>query len=261
VAKVQALMGNLVEADAIAAEVVGHAVAPNEPPVFEEARQKAQQLRNELDQRLPKLFIEVSPAGASVFDGAIQLAGDTATAPYRVNPGKIVITARAPGHLARYAEVILSERETRRIRLQLEPAALAPEAEQEVAPPPASADDDRLLRAYIGFGVGGLGLAVAGVTGVMSISAASVARDHCDGNLCSPAARDDIDSSKMLANVANVSFVIGVLGAGYGAYEYFFNAAAEPAVAEPTQAGVTAQPFVGVSADGRDAMLGVSGAF
>lgn len=261
VARVQALLGDLVEADAVAAEVVAHPVAPNEPPVFGDARQKAQQLRDELDERMPKLFIEVSPAGATLFQGATQITGDTQSVPYRVNPGKVMITARAEGHLAGHAEVVLGERETRKIRLQLEPATLTPEVEQTSAPTPPNGDDDRLLRSYIGFGVGGLGFAVAGVTGVMSISAASDAREHCDGNECTAAARDDIDSSKTLANVANVGFVVGVLGAAYGAYEYFLNAPDEPTPSESAQAGIVAQPFVGVSADGRDALLGVSGAF
>ena len=71
---------------------------------------------------------------------------------------------------------------------------------------------------YVGFGVGAAGLAVGSVTGILSLSKASRAKDHCEDNACREAARDDIDGSKTLANVSNVAFAVGVVGIGVGVY-------------------------------------------
>jgi hypothetical protein len=59
-------------------------------------------------------------------------------------------------------------------------------------------------------------LVVGSVTGWMSLSKASSAKKHCDGNVCTPEARDDLDTSLKLARVSDVSFGVALVGAAVG---------------------------------------------
>ncbi len=70
--------------------------------------------------------------------------------------------------------------------------------------------------AYVGFGVGALGLVVGSITGILSLSKASSARSQCEGNQCPLDAKEDADASKSLAIASNVSFVAGGLAAAIG---------------------------------------------
>ena len=106
---------------------------------------------------------------------------------------------------------------------------------------------------YIGFGVGGAGLIVGTVTGILSMSATSSAKEHCTGNICQPVAQDDIDSAKLLANVANIGFGAAILGTGLGIVGLVTSGggSSEPA---PSTTGLKIEPLLGprfVGARGR----------
>jgi hypothetical protein len=92
------------------------------------------------------------------------------------------------------------------------PQPTAPDAPAPpVGAPPADAKSERQVSplVYGAWGVGGVGILVGSVTGILSLSRAARAKEHCVDNRCSDAASADIDASMSLATVADVSFVVG----------------------------------------------------
>jgi hypothetical protein len=252
-------LGRLIEARDAFIRVTRYPAKPNEARAFKEARKSATRMAEELAARIPSLEVKVSgaPAGAEVtvtLDGNL-LQADLLGLPIKVDPGPHRLEARAPG-LVVVEELSVEERETRQVEL-----ALKKDESQKSAPPPAPVVEpvaapepdkppSRTLM-YVGFGVGAAGLIVGGVTGVMSLSKGSAAKDQCDGTRCPPAAEDDLDSARTLATVSNVGFAVGAIGIGVGVWQLL---AAKPAPAE--QVGrVRLQPVVG------PAMAGIAGNF
>jgi hypothetical protein len=158
-------------------------------------------------------------------DGA-ELPKNLVGVPRKLNPGKHLATASAPGFHQARADIDLAEAGSETLTLRLEPSTGPtteswPKASGELAPQDAQDPAGRGVSpmVYAGFGVGAAGLVVGSVTGILSLSKAASAKDeHCRDNLCSEAARDDIDASKTLATVSNVAFAVGAVGVGVGVY-------------------------------------------
>ncbi|MBI5538242.1 MAG: PEGA domain-containing protein [Deltaproteobacteria bacterium] len=77
--------------------------------------------------------------------------------------------------------------------------------------------------AYVGFAVGAVGLGVGTYTGLTARARFNSAKTWCDmgANECGPAARDDLNASKLYGNLSTISFGVGVAGLGLGAYSYW----------------------------------------
>jgi hypothetical protein len=76
------------------------------------------------------------------------------------------------------------------------------------APPPA---------AWVGFGIGGAGIATGIVTGVLALSATSSAEEACAGApRCPEAAMQDASRSRTLAGISTAALAAGGVGAGLG---------------------------------------------
>jgi hypothetical protein len=227
-ARAQEKLGRLLEARDTALSIVRLAAQPSEPSAFTEARTAAHELAEAIEPRIPSLTIAVDGAPidqAEVSIDGAELPRKLIGIPRKLNPGKHVATASAPGFHQARVDIDLAESASETVTLRLEPSTGPtteswPKASNEPAPP--IPDDASPARAsplvYVGFGVGAAGLAVGSVAGILSMSKASSAGEHCEGNACREAARDDIDGSKTLANVSNVAFGAGVVGIGVGLY-------------------------------------------
>jgi hypothetical protein len=227
-ARAQEKLGKLLEARDTALSVSRSSAQPNESGVFTEARAAAQELAEAIEPRIPALTVAVEGAPldqlAVSIDGA-ELPRNLLGVARKLNPGKHVATASAQGFHRARSEIELKEAASETLTLRLEPST-GPTTESwpktRGGPASAIAGADRPSRVsplvYVGFGVGAAGLALGSVTGILSLSKASSAKDHCQGNACSEAAREDIDGSKTLANVSNVAFAVGVVGIGAGIY-------------------------------------------
>jgi hypothetical protein len=227
-ARAQEKSSKLLEARDTALSVVRSPVQPSEPAVFTEARTAAQDLGEAIEPRIPSLTIAVDGAPVDQvqvsIDGA-ELPRKLIAVPRKLNPGKHVVTASAPGFHQARADVDLAEAASETLTLRLEPST-GPTTESwpkgSNEPAPSHAGDAAKTHVsplvYIGFGVGAVGLVVGSVTGVLSLSKASSAEEQCDGNACKEAAGDDIDGSKSLANVSNVAFGVGAVGIGVGVF-------------------------------------------
>ena len=108
------------------------------------------------------------------------------------------------------------------------------------APPAATrADHDPAgpgkVRAAIALSVGGVALATGVVTGLMSLSKISAIKEDCDGTRCPPSKKSDKASANTLANVANVTIPLGVIGIAYGLFELFTLPSAREAEAKQSR--------------------------
>jgi len=227
VARAQAELGQLVEARTTAIETANLPAGRKEPGVFREARQAAAQLAAALEPRVPSLTTVVTPADVPYvleIDG-VKLPDPARGVPFKTNPGEHVVMVSAPGYEPVREAVTLTESEARTLSVALVLRPLAPTAAAVASA--ATVPDDLTtdpasgprLRGFISLGIGGALLGVGTVTGILSLSATSDAKTECRQALCPPSVERTLDRANTLANVANITVPLGVLGIAYGVYE------------------------------------------
>jgi len=276
VAKTLTALGKLVEARAVAIQVANLPVVPGEPSVMPAARQEATTLAAQLATRIPSATIQVWPkeAQATVFVDSTQIPAAATGLPYKTNPGEHVVQVTAPGYKPAEQRFTLQEGGSTTVSVNLvaggeqqQPAPTEqtpPPAEQTPpAPPPDAsaatpAEQDR-TRMYIAFGIAGAGAVLGTVTGLLSLSKASAAKDHCDGDVCTPEASDDIDSSKSFATFSNIGFGVAIAAGAWGLYEVLSEPSSPPAARTQPQSPYT--PRVAVAWVPGLAQASVKGAF
>lgn len=235
VAKTLTALGKLVEARRMAIEVANLPVVPGEAAVMPAARQEASALAAELATRIPSATIQVWPkeAQATIFVDSAQLPPAAVGLPYKTNPGEHVVQVTAPGYQTAEQRFTLQEGGSTTVSVNLvaggdaaqpPPEQVPPPTEQTPLPPPEDsaatpAEQPDRTRAYIAFGIAGAGAVLGTVTGLMSLGKASAAKDHCEGDVCGPEAKDDIDSSKSLATFSNIGFGVAIAAGAWGLYE------------------------------------------
>lgn len=274
VSKTLIALNRLIEARDVALQVTRIPAAAGDPPMFAKARADAEDWARQLEGRIPSVKATVQGAAdASSVQVAIDGAAwpkELAQLPRKVDPGKHVVTASAPGYQDVRVEVVVAEGEKKEVTLALQPAAGAPvvapapvaptaapgypgpqpEASAPVgppgplpvAPPPpektATTSPNTLM--WAGFAVGGAGIIVGSVTGIMSMSKTSSLKsgDTCPNSRCPPEKESDLNSAKTLATVSNIGFGIGIAGAAVGVIALL---TAKPATSEkpPASASLT----------------------
>ena len=218
VARAYASLGQLVEARDAALFVELIPAASKEPQPFVDARAAAQELANDLVQRIPSLnIVIVAPPGQEPSQVSIDgeaLPAAAMKVPRRVNPGKhVVVAAFAAGELKK--EVDLVERQT--TSLTFDVAELAKNAPATVPPPVAPAAEPQTSGSRSPLVWTGLGLAVVGVGvgvtgGLITLSKKSDVDAGCRDGKCPPAAYDALDGARTWATVSTIGFAAG--GAG-----------------------------------------------
>lgn len=241
VAKAELALGHLVEAREAAIEVTRMPKPASEPPAFGKARADADELAKSLAARIPSLQVKLdgAPAGAQVtikLDGT-ELPVSVATIPRKVNPGKHVGVASAPGQHDATGEVVVNEGDSATLTLKFgaeaavatptsaaapPPSEAAPSpAPASSSPPPAASKGGLSPLVPIGFIAGGIGIGVGAVFGVLSLSKTSGLKSQgCVMNHTnchtSQAAIDDYNSANTFGWVSNIGFGVGAAGAAVG---------------------------------------------
>jgi hypothetical protein len=74
--------------------------------------------------------------------------------------------------------------------------------------------------AYVGFGLGGLGVAAGTGAGILAFSKMSKVEEQCDTleKECGPAGQSHLQASSTWGTVSNVGFAVGAAGIGLGIY-------------------------------------------
>ena len=239
-------------------------LAPNAPPAFVAAQQRASKDYDEGVKKVAKLRVHVTGA-AAVKDVQVQVDGvnmDSALLDNDrlIDPGTHSVTATATGFARAQAQVTLREADSQDVSLSLvaDPSYQPPPppgppsgAPPVVQPPPAPAAPPSRVPAYVAFGVGGVGLAVGSVFGVLALSSKSSLDSACtSAKICPPSSQSNIDSLHSNSIASTIGFGAMVVSAGVGTYLFF---SASPPKKE--SASITMNPWLGPTS------VGVSGDF
>lgn len=223
VARMQAQVGLLLEALDRAVEVKLMPKKPGESAAYARARKEAAALADALPARIPAVQVLVSgaPEPAVIeIDGAV-LPAAAADLPRKLNPGRHVITASAPGFEKVSVEVEVSEGATLAVRLALKPVeADRKKAGGEKVIEPVKPEGRSISPlVYIGFGVGAAGIVAGTIAGIDSLSRTSNIQETLNGNCsgdCRRTTDDEIARANTTANISNISFAVGLVGVATG---------------------------------------------
>jgi hypothetical protein len=228
-ARVETETLQLVEARATALAAANMPVQPNESPLYPKARADAARLAMDLAPRVPDVTVIIEPQTSLnrlAIDG-VQMPRLVRPLPFKLNPGAHVLSVEAPGYVSDTQQFSLAEAQHAELHVLLKPApalAAAPD-EPATAPPRASATRDiqpypaARTRGFVAAAIGGVVLATGVASGIWSAVETGAIRDLCHSDRCPEAVHDRRDIANTLANIANVTVPIGVVGLGYGLFE------------------------------------------
>lgn len=130
----------------------------------------------------------------------------------------------------------------------LSPAGVLMPAPVVPAPKLATQPSDRtgITLAYVGFGGGAAGLLVGAIMGSMALGQAGPLLEACPRNKCPEEQGDELAAVNTIANVANVGFGIGIVGAVVG----IVGVAKASRSPIPTTTGAYVIPVVGLGTFG-----------
>ena len=232
-------LGRCIEARTVARSVADMPRSPKERAALVEARQQAADLVKELDNAIPTLHLTGLEGKSELIiavDGELVSDAQSGTH-YELDAGVHSVEVNAPGFQPFRQNLTLREGDRKRLEVNLAPLESA-EAPAVVQPPPPVAVEEPPAAspvspvAYVGFSIAAVGVATGAVTGVLSLSKTSSAREQCDGNVCAEAARGDVDAAKSLATVSNISFGVGIVAAGIGLTSWMMRSGRESTSAQ-----------------------------
>ena len=268
-ARSQAKLGHLVQAQEAYFKIKGEDLPADAPKAFARAQQVAQEELAALEPRVPKLKITIQ--GADMKD--VSLTIDRTAVPRAlvglsspIDPGQHTIEGKAAAFRSEPVTINIPEGTTQSVILKFEEApqlpqepaaAVLPVAPEAPTPPPQQAARTPVA-AWVGLGVGAAGLVAGGVFVALNHADRASANNDCGPNLCPDSKRADITSldnhANKAATLAWVSFAVGVAGISTGAVLYFFRGN-KPTDVQPTAADL--RPWV----DSHGGGLGLSGVF
>jgi hypothetical protein len=222
-----------------------------------------------LEPRLSYLTVSVSKASLApdlvvTLDGKPLGPGSWDTA-VPVDPGEHEVVARAEGYApfsGRVTVTYLARRHA--IAVELAPGKAAPRVSVVAPPPPTpAAPESRPARdggRIAGYVVGGVAVAALGAGAIFAVRAnqkwdARNANGQCDAtNACNSVGVAYGNDAQTAATLADVSFVVGALGAAAASYLLFFRS-------DAASGTTTAQLRLGAAASASAAGLTLSGAW
>jgi hypothetical protein len=233
-------LGQLVEGTETLNKVVRENLGDAPPAAFVAARERAKKLLAQYQDKVASLVINVRAPEGSRFvvsvDGK-EVAAALFGVPRPTDPGAHEVRAEGEGLKPAGESVTLEEGGSGEVALILE--AVTP---SDVAATPAATDEQptsepeerhvqavlvddgspqeepNLVPAYIGFGVGAVGLAAGTYFGLAAMNAKSDLEGVCRCDSCPSGYDDDISSMTRDANLATIGFGVGLVGLGAGLY-------------------------------------------
>ena len=213
IARANAKLGRLLEAQRRYRKVISAEPNPNESPAVAAIRDAARRESDALRERIPSLTVSVAGANADTrasVDGSEVSLADLERG-MRLDPGEHDVEISAQHH-----RVTLREGRGERLDVALgaaEPEAPAPGSPAVESPAP-TADEPAPSRApaILALSVGAAGLALGAVTGVITLSNASELKATCKDGHCPRDQADRGDDVGKLAAISTVSFAVGAAG-------------------------------------------------
>lgn len=207
-------LGQLLEARSLYRRVASEVLAADAPPAFAAAIDEARARLERLATRIPTAAFAVRGGGTGT---RLLLDGKPAPlSPDRVelDPGTHRIDATSEGARPLETTFQIAEGEAKTIDVPLE---RLPAPKPPPAPPSRSAPRGSVVPALVAFGIGAVGLGVGAATGAVVLGKVSDLRDRCGGTVCPKKLEDERNSTRPLATVSTVGFVVGGVGVATGA--------------------------------------------
>jgi hypothetical protein len=140
IAQCQAAIGQLAESAESYRATLRMPVPPGSPKAFDVAVEQAKAELAQIEPRVPKLVVQVSPASSNV---QMQIDGQTVSGalvgePLPLDPGVHKVRVFAPGFASSEQDAVLKEHETTTVIANLRPTANAAPAPAQTLPSPAS---------------------------------------------------------------------------------------------------------------------------
>jgi hypothetical protein len=266
----QVAVGQLVLGTENLNRTVREPLAPNAPQAFRDAQARAQKMLDSALPRIARLVVRIEPpnVNAKVLIGSTEVPPALLGAERPTDPGTHQITANAPGFLQAQSIVTLAEGARQEVTLTMtrDPNAAVPGTAPVAAtppsatlppssPPPAVASGRKSSTAGIVLvGIGGVGLAVGGVTGFLAIKKENDL--DCPDDKCPESEQDKLDQARRMAMISNIGFGVGIAGAIVGTVLLLSGGDSTEKVAQKSApSSLRARPFV------RGQSLGIEGSF
>jgi hypothetical protein len=211
---------------------------------------EAQSYLAETDRRLVRAAVTLTPAGAAVsVDGrpleiverakgrpllvaGTRDAGRPEAAPAAsfellLDPGRHLFVVSAPGAPDTIIEKEFAAGSVTALELTSRQTPAKTQASQSVALSPAGPDRTWTIIAY---GVGAAGFVTGTIFGIATLNKKAKLEDDCETKTtCRETSQGDIDTGNRYARIADIGFIVGVVGAGVGTLLLFTTgSAAEP---------------------------------
>lgn len=205
----------------------------------QKAKQVAEQLKREIDQRMPTLKIQVT--GAEPSSASVTVNGESAVIgkALRFDPGSYTVRGRVGSQPEVSEQIELAETEYRTVTLQLGKG-------KDATPTEAKGGGGNMAPAAVLYAVGGAGLAVGAVMGVLAFNKTGEVEELCGGTVCPPELADDVALAQDYGTASTVTFAIGGLAVAAALILTFtvgLDSGDEPA--EEKKKEVTVTPYFG----------------
>lgn len=182
-------------------------------PAGKKAVEAAKKLLADAEPRIP--WLGVSIVGPSAGKAKVKIDGtevDAAAGEVPLDPGVHKVVVSASGYTSEEKKVELLEGEHESVKLVLKKTEEADDGGGSAS----SSGIGGKWPAFIGFGVGAVGLGLGTAFGVVALGQADDAKAQCKGTVCPPGAQDEIDASKTSGTISTVGFIAGGVGVAAG---------------------------------------------
>ena len=242
--------------------VVREQLPANAPKAFKTAQERAAKVLETALPRIAHLTVLVEPPEVkpSVTVGGAPVPPALIGVERPTDPGKREIVATAPGYLEARTEVELAEGGRQAVTLKMTPdpsAPVAPVAPVTTPPPttaPQNPQADQSSKgggktlAFVMLGVGGVGLAVGGVTGFVALSKKNDL--DCPDNQCVGKEADDLDSANSMALVSTIGFGVGLAATAVGVVLLVTSGGSKESPSTARVDEIRIRPYIGTNSAG-----------
>lgn len=212
--------------------------------------------------RVARLTVTTNVPGAEVFVDEVSVGQTPLEAPVLVSAGRRKVTATYQGRSSaqRVVDVAGGDAVAVQLDLQAPEPARSPVVAQAPAPLPPATRRPSMAPAYIGLGVGGVGLGIGAAFGVAAMNGKSDLDKVCSTKAaCPPSSQSQIDSLSRNATISTFGFVVGGVGAATALIYWIATSGsgveAQPQPQDTPSARLRVTPWIGPTS------AGVAGSF
>jgi hypothetical protein len=233
-------------------DLFGTVIKEATDPKYEDTRDVAAQERVTLEAQIVRVTVTIAnpPEGLAVELNGKALAADKFGSVIALEPGNVVVTAKAAGYELFKEEMAAREGASLTIKIALKP-------EQQATDVPAAQGKTKTMTSSGGgLRLAGIGVLAVGVVGAGTFVVARIMGDgkysdlqaNCVSKRCSADAfESDKSAGKTLDVLANVGLVVGAVGLGAGAAMIIFGG---PTQVEAPKTGLRVTPYFSGTAAG-----------